>query len=64
MQVLVNIDDTVAATLSEGEWQLYLETVAIVEAEAIRQRKEEITRLVALIQEEYLRERTDAPASR
>jgi len=57
VQVLVNIDDTVAAILSEGEWQLYLETVAIVEAEAIRQRKEEITRLVALVQGECLRER-------
>ena len=57
MQVLVNIDDTVSAILSEGEWQLYLETVAIVEAEAIRQRKEEITRLVALVHEECLRER-------
>ena len=57
MQVLVNIDDTVAAILSEGEWQLYLETVAIVEAEAIRQRKEELVRLVALVQEEFLRER-------
>ena len=59
MQVLVNIDDTVAATLSEGEWQLYLETVAIVEAEAIRQRKEEITRLVALVQAEFQREGAD-----
>ena len=59
MQVLVNIDDTVAAILSEGEWQLYLETVAIVEAEAIRQRKEELVRLVALVQEEFLRERTN-----
>jgi len=57
VQVLVNIDDTVAAILSEGEWQLYLETVAIVEAEAIRQRKEELVRLVALVQEEFLRER-------
>ena len=59
MQVLVNIDDTVAAILSEGEWQLYLETVAIVEAEAIRQRKEELVRLVELVQEEFLRERTN-----
>jgi len=59
VQVLVNIDDTVAATLSEGEWQLYLETVAIVEAEAIRQRKEELVRLVKLVQEEFLRERTN-----
>jgi hypothetical protein len=59
VQVLVNIDDTVAATLSEGEWQLYLETVAIVEAEAIRQRKEEITRLVALVQAEFQREGAD-----
>jgi len=59
VQVLVNIDDTVAAILSEGEWQLYLETVAIVEAEAIRQRKEELVRLVALVQEEFLRERTN-----
>jgi DNA-directed RNA polymerase subunit F len=59
VQVLINIDDTVAATLSEGEWQLYLETVAIVEAEAIRQRKEELVRLVKLVQEEFLRERTN-----
>jgi DNA-directed RNA polymerase subunit F len=59
VQVFVNIDDTVAATLSEGEWQLYLETVAIVEAEAIRQRKEELVRLVELVQEEFLRERTN-----
>jgi len=59
VQVLINIDDTVAATLSEGEWQLYLETVAIVEAEAIRQRKEELVRLVELVQEEFLRERTN-----
>jgi hypothetical protein len=64
VQVLVNIDDTVAAILSPGEWQLYLETVAIVEAEALRQRKEELVRLVTLVQEEFMRERTDAPASR
>jgi hypothetical protein len=59
VQVLVNIDDTVAAILSEGEWQLYLETVAIVEAEAVRQRKEEFVRLVELLLDEFLRERTN-----